>query len=108
MTTAPDRPAVPDHAVRRQWVGVIALIAAMTAMRDLRLRDRSAHGRGLLLDLVEGERAVLPRSSADDRLVYPLRHRDLLRHQFRRPVRRNPGDAGHPAAVRRHRPARDP
>ena len=30
---APDSPAAPDHAVRRQWTGVIALIAAMTVMR---------------------------------------------------------------------------
>src|SRR5437899_1726809 len=37
------------------------------------LRARSAHGRSLLLDLVEGKRAVLSRSSADDRLVHPLR-----------------------------------
>src|ERR1700743_3809935 len=30
---APDSHAVPDHAARRQWAGVIALIAAMTAVR---------------------------------------------------------------------------
>src|SRR6185437_11548941 len=31
--TSPDGPAVSDSAVRRHWTGVIALIAAMTAMR---------------------------------------------------------------------------
>src|SRR6201986_5640469 len=30
---APDCPAPPAHAVRRQWTGVIALIAVMTVMR---------------------------------------------------------------------------
>src|ERR1700743_1153713 len=30
---APDSHAVPEHAARRQWAGVIALIAAMTAVR---------------------------------------------------------------------------
>jgi 4-amino-4-deoxy-L-arabinose transferase-like glycosyltransferase len=30
---APNSHAMPDHAARRQWAGVIALIAAMTAMR---------------------------------------------------------------------------
>src|ERR1700744_2643532 len=30
---APDSHAVPDHAARRQWAGVVALIAAMTAVR---------------------------------------------------------------------------
>src|ERR1700743_1586304 len=30
---APDSHAVPAHAARRQWAGVIALIAAMTAVR---------------------------------------------------------------------------
>jgi hypothetical protein len=30
---APDCPAAPAHAVRRQWAGVIALVAAMTLMR---------------------------------------------------------------------------
>src|SRR6201992_1764340 len=30
---APDSHALPDHAARRQWAGVIALIAAMTAVR---------------------------------------------------------------------------
>src|ERR1700755_3432181 len=30
---APDSHALPDHAARRQWAGVIALVAAMTAMR---------------------------------------------------------------------------
>ena len=34
MTIAPpDADAKSDHAVRRQWLGVVALIAAMTAMR---------------------------------------------------------------------------
>src|ERR1700755_458276 len=30
---APDSHALPDHAARRQWAGVIALVATMTAMR---------------------------------------------------------------------------
>src|SRR6201990_3111096 len=30
---APDSHALPDHAARRQWAGVIALLAAMTAVR---------------------------------------------------------------------------
>src|ERR1700742_4335385 len=30
---APDYPAAPTHAVRRQWTGVIALVGVMTLMR---------------------------------------------------------------------------
>ena len=70
--------------------------------------DRPAYRRGLLLDVVEGACAVLPRPSADDRLVHPVWNRDLRRHQSRRQVRRHSGDAGDAVAARRSGPPRHP
>jgi hypothetical protein len=70
----------PDDPAVRRWLGVVALIAAMTLMRVLyaSLLDRAP--TRLLLDLVK-ERVFFPRSSAHDR--GSRWHRDLWRHQFR-------------------------
>src|SRR6478735_10431047 len=74
---------------------------------DLCRRDRTTHRRGLLLDLVEGKRALFPGSPAWHRLVHLVWHSDLRRHQSRRAVCRHTGNAGHAIAARRYRPARD-
>ena len=103
QTNPPRRHGLPRHGLRV----VLADCRADGDAAGLCRRARSAHRRGLLLDLVEGERALLPRSSARHRLADPVRHRDLRRHQSRRAVRRHRRDAGHAIAARRHRPARD-
>ena len=64
---------------------------------------RSADRRSLLLDLVEGKRAFLPRPSAHGGLVRSLRHRDLRRHQFRRALRRPRRHVRRAGAARRYR-----
>ena len=111
MTIAPPDQAStkPDHSARRQWLAVVALIAAMTAMRlvyagVIELRTDEAYY------WTWSKESVLSFLDHPPMIAWFIRFGTAIfgDTNLGRAVCRHCGDAGDATAARRYRPPRHP